>query len=510
MKTDALIVGAGPVGLTMAAELKRYGLSIRIIDKDSGPTNQSKAIVVWARTLELLDRMGTGVAQRFIDTGLKAAHTNILAGEEQIAHVDLSSVDTPYKFVLLIQQCETERLLEEHLAGLDARVERQTELKAFQQSTDVVSCILAHPDGSEEKVEASWLIGCDGAHSLVRHQLGMSFEGSTMLNDWILADVHINGMQGPPEINIYWHAQGILAVFPLGGTRYRVIADFGKSSSNAMGEHRVPTLEEIQQVLDARGPKGLVAKDPVWLSSFTINERKVSDYRAKRVFLAGDAAHVHSPAGGQGMNTGMHDAFNLAWKLSLASRGLCAAEPLLESYSPERSAVAKLVLEQTGRTTEIALMKGERKQTFRNHVASFVFGLSRVRHAMANLLSEVSVGYPESPLNQSCDFEHAGPEPGKRAPLRNDEPPVGEGATPRFALFAEENDALASVVREFANILEPTIRKPYDRSGLWLVRPDGYVALRAKSGDAQAVQKYLARFACPVNTPSDAALLART
>jgi hypothetical protein len=135
--------------------------------------------------------------------------------------------------------------------------------------------------------------------------------------------------------------------------------------------------------------------------------------------------------------------------------------------------------------------KGEAKQTLRNHVASLVFGLVPVRHAVANLLSEVSVGYPDSPLNRSCDFEHSGPAPGKRAPLRDGEPRVGEGPTPRFALFAEETDALASVAREFADILEPTLRTPYDGSGLWLVRPDGYVALRAKSGDAQAVQEYL-------------------
>src|SRR6202453_4604799 len=454
MKTDVLIAGAGPVGLTMAVELKRYGLSIRIVDKDSARTDKSKAIAVWARTLELLDRTGAGVTQRFIDAGLKAECTNISAGREQIAHVDLSSVDTPYKFMLLIQQSETERLLEEHLADLGARVERRVELKTFEQSSGLVTCTLAHADGSEEKVEALWLIGCDGAHSTVRHQLGMSFEGSTMLNDWILADVHINGMQGPVEGAIYWHALGTLALFPLAGTRYRVIADVGKSASNAMGEHSVPTLEEVQQVLDARGPKGLVANDPVWLSSFTINERKVSDYRSRRVFLAGDAAHVHSPAGGQGMNTGMQDAFNLSWKLSLAFRGLCATEPLLESYSPERSAVAKRVLEQTGRTTAIGLMKGEARQIFRNHVASFVFGLSPVRHAMANTLAEVSVGYPDSPLNRSCDFERSGPEPGKRAPIRDGEPPIGAGSTPRFALFAAESDALLSVATEFAGILE--------------------------------------------------------
>jgi 2-polyprenyl-6-methoxyphenol hydroxylase-like FAD-dependent oxidoreductase len=491
LKTDVLVIGAGPVGLTMAAELKRYGLSVRVIDKNTARTDKSKAIVLWPRTLELLDRAGLGVTQRFIEAGLKTACLNISADGQQIAHIDLSAVDTPYKFILLIQQNETERLLEEHLANLGVKVERQVALKTFEQTSDRVTGTLAHMDGSEEEVEASWLIGCDGAHSLVRHQLGMSFEGSTMLNDWILADLHLNGMQGEPEGNIYWHAEGVLAIFPLGGTRYRVIADVGSSASNIIGEHLAPTLEEVQQILYARGPKGLIASDPVWLSGFTINERKVADYSAQRVFLAGDAAHEHSPAGGQGMNTGVQDVFNLAWKLSLVSRGLCSAEPLLTSYSPERSAVAKQVLETTGTTTKIAVLKGEAKQAIRNHVASLIFGLNPVRHAMANTLSEVSVGYPDSPLNHSCDFEHVEPAPGKRAPIREGEPPFGEGRTPLFALLGADKNDLASITREFADIVEPELRAPYDADGLWLVRPDGYVALRAKSGDVQTVRNYL-------------------
>jgi 2-polyprenyl-6-methoxyphenol hydroxylase-like FAD-dependent oxidoreductase len=488
---DVLIVGAGPVGLTIAAELKRYGLTVRIIDKNTGRTDKSKAIGMWPRTLELIDRTGRGVTQRFLDAGLHSNSLSVLAGEEQIAHIDLSSVDTQYPFLLLVPQSETERLLEEHLADLGVKVERQVELKSFEQSADRVTCILAHPNGSEEKVEASWMIGCDGAHSLVRHQLGMSFEGSTMLNEWILADLHLHGLPEAPACQFYWHAEGPLALFPLGGTRYRVIADAGESASNAIGEYRIPTLEEIQRILNGRGPQGLVASDPVWLSAFTINERKVADYRAQRVFLAGDAAHVHSPAGAQGMNTGMQDAFNLAWKLSLVSLGLCGAEPLLTSYSLERSAVAKNVLESTGKTTKMAVMRGEAKQYVRNHVAALIFGLAPVRHAMANMLSEVSIGYKESPLNRSCDFEHAEPAPGMRAPIRVGEPPVGEGTTPRFALFAQDGSALASVAKEFADIVEPTYRTTYNAGCLWLVRPDGYVALRAKSGDIQAVQEYL-------------------
>jgi FAD binding domain len=312
-----------------------------------------------------------------------------------------------------------------------------------------------------------------------------------MLNDWILADVHISGIEGPPAGIIYWHAEGVLALFPLGGNRYRVIADVGESAANGIGEHGTPTLEEVQRILNIRGAKGLVASDPVWISNFTINERKVADYRVGRVFLAGDAAHVHSPAGGQGMNTGMHDAFNLAWKLALVSRGLCHAEPLLMSYSAERSAVAKLVLEATGKATTMALMRGETRQAIRNHIASFVFGLAPVRHMMANVLSEVAISYSDSPLSSSHDFEHSEPAPGKRVPVYAGEPAVGEGNTPRFALFAAEDDAHKEIVREFAEILEPGLRELDDAKGMWLVRPDGYVALRARSGDTGAVRKYL-------------------
>src|SRR5277367_5807501 len=340
MATDVLIAGAGPVGLTMASELARYGLSVRIIDKNEARTDKSKALVLWARTLELIDRMGSGCAERFVDAGLRVQAANILSGREEIARVDLTEIESPYNFALMIPQSDTERLLEEHLATFGIKAERKVELKQCESSGDRVRCTLLHSDGREEIAEASWLIGCDGAHSTVRHRLGMEFLGSTLLSDWILADIHLAGVTGEPTVSIYWHAEGVLAVFPLRGSRYRVIADIGESSGSiGEGNRPTPTMADVQRVLDVRGPGGIQASDPVWLASFSINERKVSDYRAGRVFLAGDAAHVHSPAGGQGMNTGMQDACNLAWKLALVARGTCVEEPLLSSYSTERSAI---------------------------------------------------------------------------------------------------------------------------------------------------------------------------
>jgi 2-polyprenyl-6-methoxyphenol hydroxylase-like FAD-dependent oxidoreductase len=495
MKFDVLIAGAGPVGLTMASEFSRYGLSVRIVDKNSQRTDKSKALVLWARTLELIDRMSPDGADRFIQAGLKTESVKILSGDETIAHADMNEVDSKYKFVLMIPQSETERLLEEHLATFHVKAERQTELTDFNQTQDGVSCTLRHADGTEETAEASWLIGADGAHSTVRHKLGMEFRGSTLLSDWVLADLHLSGVPVPPAVNIYWHAEGLVAIFPLGGSRYRVIADVGESNGPIGETNRpAPTLEDTQKILDTRVPIKMQASDPIWLSSFSINERKVAEYRSGRVFLAGDAAHVHSPAGGQGMNTGMQDACNLAWKLALVARGLCQPEPLLNSYSAERSHIAKLLLEATGKATAIATMRGGVRQYIRNHVASLVFGFAPVTHTMTNVLSEITVGYSDSPLNAQTQHAHNGAKPGKRAPIRQNEPPVGSGNAPRFALFAEFDNVPAGLLQKYSGFLEAASRTPFSPGGLSLVRPDGYVALSTKSGDWKAVEAYLNQF----------------
>jgi 2-polyprenyl-6-methoxyphenol hydroxylase-like FAD-dependent oxidoreductase len=502
-KLDVLIAGAGPVGLTMASELKRYGLSIRIIDKDTQRTDESKALVLWPRTLELLDRTSPHGADKFIRAGLKVESVNILSGKETIGHVDMKDVECRFKFVLMIAQSETERVLEEHLASLGTTVERETELTDFTETADRVSCVVKHADGSNETVEASWLIGADGAHSIVRHKLNKEFHGSTLLTDWMLADLHLTGVPGTPAINLFWHTDGILALFPLEGTRYRIIANVGESSGSiGEGNRPAPTVADIQRVLDERTPGGIIAGDPVWLSNFTINERKVEDYRSGRAFVAGDAAHVHSPAGGQGMNTGMQDAFNLVWKLALVTHGLCQPEPLLTSYSTERSHIAKLLLEATGKATTASLLRGNAKQYLRNHVASLILGFSPITHAMSNVLSEITVGYPESPLNSSHGLMVGGPAPGKRAPLRESETPVGSGNSPCFVLFAADDDALVSVVKQFPAILEQQLRPPFELGGLWLVRPDGYVALRARHADADALRKYLLALGVQPTGPS--------
>lgn len=487
MTPQVLIVGAGPVGLTMAAELARYDVAVRIVDKAARRTDKSKALVLWSRTLELLDR--AGCTDTFVAAGQKVDAADIIASSKLLARVSFAGVKSPYPYALMLPQSETERLLEEHLNRLGVHVEREVELTQFATSQTGVKATLRSVSGQEETFDIPWMVGCDGAHSAVRHGLGMSFVGDTLQTDWILADVHMKAFPFPAsEIAIYWHEKGVLVVFPISPGRYRVIADQGVSTDAHLPE---PTLSDVQAALDERGPGGLVALDPIWLSAFRINERKVADYRSGRVFLAGDAAHVHSPAGGQGMNTGMQDAFNLAWKLALVCRGVCTDGAVLESYSTERSAVGAQVLADAGRMTALATLRNQAAQIVRNLVGHVLLGLAPVREVMVNSMTEISIGYKNSPLNGPAPHGVDGPAPGDRVMPAAGQIPFGAGDTPRFALLAAPGDAVSGLKNEFRDLLDSAARPPLNDTGIWLVRPDGYVACVAANGDIQIIADYL-------------------
>ena len=486
MKSQVLIVGAGPVGLTMAAELARYGISVRIVDKAAQRTDKSKAVVLWSRTLELFDR--AKCAEAFVTAGNKVDAANIIANNTVIGHVNFSEVDSPYPFALMLPQSETERLLEEHLGHLGINTQRQTEIASFEQNESGIMAVLRNAEGQEEVVRADWPIGCDGAHSAVRHGLGLSFLGNTLESDWILADLNLSGYPLPTtEMVTYWHEEGVLLVIPMSATRFRIIADLGLSTG---GPPVNPTLDQVQAIMDRRGPGGMTTTNPIWLSAFRINERKVSDYRAGRVFVVGDAAHVHSPAGGQGMNTGMQDAFNLAWKLALVCRGQ-AAETLLDSFSVERSAVGAEVLKAAGRLTTVATMRNHTAQAVRNLFGRLLPGLASVRKAMVDTMSEVSVGYDDSPLNGPALRRGDIPAPGRRLEPVAGQTPVGSGNTPRFALFAAGSSKVSALAIKFPDLIDVEIRAPLDPDVIVLVRPDGYVACAAQADDVGVIVDYL-------------------
>jgi 2-polyprenyl-6-methoxyphenol hydroxylase-like FAD-dependent oxidoreductase len=482
--SPVLIVGAGPVGLTMAVELSRFGVDVRIIDRSTHPTETSRALVIWSRTLELLDR--AECTHAFLAAGIKAHGASLRAGQTVLGRPRFDDIESAYNFALMIPQRDTERLLIEHLRSLGVEVERQTELVSFSEGADCVEAVLSYADGRRETVSLPWLLGCDGAHSAVRHGLGIEFHGSTQGDDWLIADVRLEGQNAPPddEISTFFHRDGPLISFPLPGQRARVIANRGKTD---LAQPRTdPTIADVQALIDQRAGGGFNATDPVWLTNFRINERKVSQYRFRRIFLAGDAAHIHSPAGGQGMNTGMQDAINLAWKLAMVVHD-DARESLLDSYSPERNAVGDMVLRNASALTDMATLTNPAAQAARNLLARFLLGFHAIRHEMAATMSEVDIAYAKSPLSSG---RHAG---ARWAPKSYAGPPPGVGPSPRFVLYVANPLGAGQIIRKFPRLLEATPRLSPDEN-TYVVRPDGYVGLTASADNWDQVERYLMKW----------------
>ncbi|MCS0497306.1 FAD-dependent monooxygenase [Ancylobacter sp. MQZ15Z-1] len=488
MADSVLIVGAGPVGLTMALELARYRVPVRLVDAMTARANTSRAVALWPRTLELFARAGGGLSDELVGLGNRVTVANILAGDEPIARVELKDVATPYPFVLMLPQSETERVLVRHLEALGVSAELGVELEGFDADGEAVSATLRHADGRGESVRHGWMIACDGAHSVVRHHLGLPFEGDTLGSDWAQGDFHMAGVPFPVnEFATYWHEEGPLVLFPMGPDRYRMIVGLG-ASDEASSRAAPPPVETFQTLLDRRGPGGIVLRDAIWTSAFRINERQVAHYRAGRVFLAGDAAHVHSPAGGQGMNTGMQDAINLAWKFALVHRGLCTAPVLLDSYDPERRAVGAQVIATSGRLTRLATLKNPLARHIRNAVMHFALGLPPVQHVLEGNLTETSIGYEDSPLN-GVSWQ-AGARAGARVAPREDEAPYGAGDTPLFTLRAGEG-AGPPPAGLFEGPVDPAVRPNPAAGGIELVRPDGYLAMAVADGEWERVARYM-------------------
>ncbi|TAL89004.1 MAG: FAD-binding monooxygenase [Candidimonas sp.] len=498
MTEPVLIVGAGPVGLTMALALKRWGVDLRIIDKTAARTGKSKALVLWPRTLEMLDIQGC--VQSFVDAGMKAVGARIFAQQNVLMHIRLDRVRGAYPYALMVPQSDTERLLEEQLALIGVHVERRVELISFVDNGDGITAVLRHADGHDETVNSSYLAGCDGAHSTTRHALAAPFEGDTLPSGWMLADVELDGKMSQDELTICWTPDGVLLFVPIKGARFRVIADVGLSP---VADESPLTLEEVQALLDLRGLPGLRAHDPVWMSRFRINERKVKDYRQGRVFLCGDAAHVHSPAGGQGMNTGMQDSFNLAWKLAMVWHGQ-ASPALLDTYSPERSAVGDQVLRNAGILTKVAILRNPILQRMRNLAVSALGRVPRVRQRMVDQLTEMDLHYRNSPLTLTSQGAARRPSLGERAP---DIPlSVGGGgasrlheilATGKFAVLSVAAAAvtLPDAVQFISTAAGAATDQNYEAGHVYLIRPDAYVVMSTKSDNTAAIISVLERIA---------------
>lgn len=482
MTDTVLIIGSGPVGLTLAVELARYGIAVRIVDRMAARSTTSRAIGIWPRTLELLE--GQGLSGDLVAQGNRVTAANILSGSRPIARLDLAAVASAYRFLLMLPQSDTETILERHLDAVGVRTGLGVELVGFEQDDAGVSATLRHADGREEAARFAWMVGCDGAHSTVRHALRLPFEGDTLDTNWMLADCRLTGTPFPPnEMATYWHGDGPLLILPLEAGYYRIIASDGPAGD---APHAPPDAQAIQAALDRRGPGGMALTALIWSSVFRINERQVPRYREGRIFLAGDAAHVHSPAGAQGMNTGMQDAVNLAWKLALVCRGL-ARPALLDSYDAERRPVGSAVIAASGRLTKAALIESSAGRAVRDSLAHLLLGLGPVQRALVDTMTEVGIGYPHSPINGPA--RHAPRAGGSRMPPIDGETPYGAGDTPRFVLRSDEPPP-----PELLGRLGPLIdRAPRCAAGsgfIELVRPDGHLALAVQAGDWAAVSDW--------------------
>jgi len=343
-----LVAGAGATGLTMACELARHGVAVRIVDRLPGIVRLARATGVHSRTLEVFQDFG--IADEIVAKAALIRGARQFAGGELMLHLRSEDLDSPFPFSASLEQWKVEEALEALLGRLGVSVERETELVTFEESDQGVRATLRQVDGTSEMVETPWLIGCDGAHSTVRHLKGEQFPGEVDPRRYIVADVVLDDTGSQDEVHVHLTDHGALWWFPLPEGRSLIAADAPGESEDPMES---PCLEDLQALLDARAPHAIRARDPRWLSWFHIHYRLTPHYHHGRTFLAGDAAHIHSPIGGQGMNTGIQDAYNLAWKLALVVRGL-AAESLLDSYQAERHAVAEDVLTTTRRLTEHA------------------------------------------------------------------------------------------------------------------------------------------------------------
>ncbi len=418
-----LVVGAGPTGLTVANELARHGVVPRVIDRAPEPATTSRALVVQPRTLEIFDDMG--VIDQALDAGEPASGLTITFADKTVALDFAGQLTGPQNYTAYpeprtLSQHDTERILAELLSKQGVEIERGRALTDLTQDGDTVTVSLRADDGSIEQVRCRWVIGCDGAHSAVRKAVGIPFAGSTYRDEFIMADAELDwklphgGLYGFPS------PAGIFAAFSMPGEkRYRIFGNFPPGPEGAGAEYSEPTHEEFQAMVDERVPFPATVVKEHWVTRYRVHSRTVPRYRDGRVFLVGDAAHVHSPAGAQGMNTGIQDAYNLAWKLALVERGT-TDESILDSYQAERHPVGVALLKTTDRLFSVFGGQNPLARLARGRVApviaSHVLTRSWVRRRFIGLLAQLRLRYPDSPLSaeDGSGWRHA-PSPGDRA-----------------------------------------------------------------------------------------------
>jgi 2-polyprenyl-6-methoxyphenol hydroxylase-like FAD-dependent oxidoreductase len=530
-----LIVGAGPTGMTAAVELSRFGIPVRLVEKTPEPATTSRAVGVQARTLELFEQRG--MVDKMLAAGNKAPGASIHGGGKRVVRLNYSHVDSNYGYTLFISQAETERILREQLAEQNVNIERSVEMIAFAQTAPrssgrpgSVTATLRHQDGSLEEVEASYVISAEGAHSTVRNTLGLEFHGKALEENYALGDFYLDGDLPETDMHIFSSEHGFMGMFPMGNHRFRVIA------SNPLSEpskDTKPELDELQKIYDMRSEIPAQFRDLQWSSWFRINSRMTEQLQDGQAFLGGDSAHIHSPAGAQGMNTGIQDMIDLGWKLALVLQGK-AANQLLDTYGEDRLPVIHNVLEKTEGLTRVI---GSENPTFRaafNHIAPLLAGTEFVQNNSTTRLSQIGLDYRKSSLSETHEH-HGSLRAGDRLPdldvtVLNKPHSAEQNPTPA-KLFSLLDPSMLTLL--YVNITDPAslhaqvqkqlepwhplingyqIALPTDSEQqkrftdnfgsapiLVLVRPDSYIGFTAGADSLPKLVAYLQKWFTPNN-----------
>ena len=497
-----LIVGAGPTGLVLALSLAKAGVTPRIIDKNSGPGQASRAMAVQARTLEFYRQFG--FADEVVRRGIPIESLHLRAHGRDAAEVqilDFGAGLSPYPFILSFPQDDHERLLVEQLRGEGVEVEWDTEMTAMHEEGEQVQATLRKTDGTEEDCAAAYLCGCDGARSTVRHDLGLGFAGGTYDKTYFVADVQATGeAAGGNSFNLCLGASDVLLVLPVRSTGMNRL--IGVLPEELTGRQDV-TFEDIRPLVEKEAD--IQVQQVNWFSTYRAHHRVADHFRAGRAFVSGDAGHIHSPVGGQGMNTGIGDAVNLAWKLAAVVQGRADAS-LLDTYEPERIAFARSLVATTDKVFQAMTGSGAARQILREtllpHLAPFVLGFPHLRTDAFRLVSQTRIHYGDSALSEG---QAGGVHGGDRLPWV----PQGDGSD-NFAplqsldwqvhVYGAAGQALSDTVQRAGLALREFAWSPHaekaglKRDALYLVRPDGYVALADAAQDTGALGGYLAKF----------------
>jgi 2-polyprenyl-6-methoxyphenol hydroxylase-like FAD-dependent oxidoreductase len=473
---------------------------------------------IQARTLEEMELRG--LADEFVRLGNRAIGGDIYGEGKRLVRIDFTRIRSQYNYLLFLSQTETERILREALEAEGAAVEWGVKLSAFSQNPAGVTASLEHTDGSLEQLNVAYLIDAEGAHSIVRSSLGLDFKGSTLKQSYMLGDVHVDGELANSDFHIFSSEHGFMGLFPMGGSEFRMVAT---NPLTAQPDDAPPTLEYLQSIYDQRSHIPARIRQMTWSSWFHINSRMVSSLRVGRIFLAGDAAHIHSPAGAQGMNTGIQDAINLGWKLALVLQAR-APENLLDTYEQDRLPVMRSIVSRTEGLTEIISTSSSILRSFFMHLTPWLGNADFVQETATARISQISFNYRNSPISEDR-FADGSLVAGDRVPDSSLRPANATGEGEKLNLFSLLNPSrftlllanfadASSAQQKISESISPwqdlidvvVIESPQDeasklyqdyfgsKASITLVRPDAYIGFRGGEPSINDFPKYLKRW----------------